>query len=103
MLLADYSKRLLLPESQFKDFKPPAPFIPESPSHHEQWIQACKTGAPTGANFAYSGALTEAVLLGNLAHLVGQPLDWDAANLRVTNVPAANELLRRDYRKGWSL
>ena len=33
----------------------------------------------------------------------GRELEWDAQNLRVTNVPEANELLRRDYRDCWAV
>lgn len=47
MLVADYGKRLLLPQSQFAGFQPPAPTIPPSVGHHREWIDACKTGSPT--------------------------------------------------------
>ena len=42
--------------------------------HHAEWIAACKTGSPTTCNFDYSGALTEAVLLGNVSYRSGKPL-----------------------------
>jgi len=41
------------------------------------------------------------VLLGDIALLTLKRLQWDAANLRITNDPVANELLRRKYREGW--
>jgi len=103
MVLADYGKHLLLPEDQFKDFKRPEPFIPKSPGHHAEWIDACKTGRPTPCNFEYSGALTEANHLGNVAYRLGRKLQWDAAALKVTNCPEAAALIRRPYRKGWTL
>jgi hypothetical protein len=28
---------------------------------------------------------------------------WDPAKFEITNVPEANQFLRRDYRKGWEL
>ena len=28
---------------------------------------------------------------------------WDPAKLEITNLPAANQFLRREYRKGWTL
>ncbi len=64
MLWADYGNYRLLPESDFAGYKPPEPTIPRSIGHHAEWIAACKTGSPTTCNFDYSGALTEAVLLG---------------------------------------
>ena len=103
MLLADYGRHLLLPEADFKDYKPPEPTIPTSIGHHKEWIEACKTGSPTTCNFDYSGALTEAVLLGTVAYRVGQKLDWDPVDLKATNCPEADRYLRREYRKGWTL
>jgi hypothetical protein len=103
MLFADYGSYKLLPESNFAGFKPPEPTIPNSIGHHAEWIAACKTGSPTTCNFDYSGALTEAVLLGDVSHRTGQKLEWDAASLKATNCPAAEQFLRREYRAGWTL
>ena len=103
MLLAGYTQRKLLPEADFKDFVPPKPTIPDSVGHHKEWVEACKSGATTTCNFDYAGAMTEAVLLGNVSYRVGQPLDWDAKNLKATNCPEAEKYLRREYRKPWKL
>jgi hypothetical protein len=103
MILADYGRNILLPEKSFTDFRRPAPTLPRSPGHHAEWIRACKTGQPTSADFQYSGLLTEANHLGNVAYRLGRKLEWDAENLCCTNVPAANPLIRRAYRKGWEL
>jgi hypothetical protein len=103
MLLADYGKHVLLPEEQFKDFKRPEPFIPESLGHHQEWIHACKTGAPTTCSFDYSGPLTEANHLGNVAYRVGKKILWDHVKVKVSNTPEAAHLIRREYRKGWKL
>jgi len=103
MLIADYNKHQLLPEEKFKDFQPPEPFIPDSLGHHQEWIQACKTGGPTTCNFDYSGALTEAALLCNVALRTGRKLTWDAKNLKAVGCPEADGFLRRPYRQGWTL
>ncbi|MSU71473.1 MAG: twin-arginine translocation signal domain-containing protein [Opitutus sp.] len=103
MLLSSYSKHVLLPEADFKDFARPAPFIPDSIGHHQEWIQACKTGGPTTCNFDYSGALTEANHLGNVAYRLGKKLVWDAEKLTATNAPDAARFIKREYRKGWTL
>ncbi len=103
MVLADYSKHVLLPEKDFQGFKRPAPTIPRSPGHHEEWLRACKNGGPTSANFEYSGWLTEANHLGNVAYRVGKKLQWDPKKLRATNAPEADHLIHRQYRKGWKL
>jgi len=103
MLLAGYSKWKLFPESKFADFQPPKRTIPDSIGHHKEWIIACKTGSPTTCNFDYSGALTEAVLLGNVAYRVGKKLQWDIVNLKAANCAKAEPYVRRRYREGWTL
>ncbi len=129
MLLASYGQRMLWPAEKFADFKPPEPNLPPSigaeiglrapwvaaykahpdwrrtaeVGHRAEWIAACKTGSATSCNFGASGPISEAVMLGSLAYRTGAKLDWDAANLRVTDSPAANALLRREYRPGWTL
>src|SRR5690606_17844332 len=103
MVLADYGRHMLLPEDRFKDFTPPPQTIPESLGHHLEWIHACKTGEPTTCNFEYSGWLTEANHLGNVAYRVGKKLEWDPVNLKATNAPEADKYIRREYRPGWNL
>ncbi|HEY2953023.1 MAG TPA: Gfo/Idh/MocA family oxidoreductase [Verrucomicrobiae bacterium] len=103
LLLAAYNKFVLLPEADFTDFKGPEPFIPRVRGHHEEWIEACKTGKPTGSNFDYGGALTEANHLGNVAYRVGKKLEWDPVKLQAKNCPEAERYIRKKYRKGWTL
>jgi predicted dehydrogenase len=103
MLLSDYGKHTLLPEEKFADFKRPDPFIPSSLGHHAEWVEACKTGAATTCNFEYAGWLTEANHLGNVAFRTGKNLEWNAAEMRATNAPEADQFLRREYRSGWKL
>lgn len=102
-LLSDYNRHVLMPEKDFAGFVPPQPFIANSIGHHKEWIQACKTGGPTTCNFDYSGALTEAALLGNVAHRAGCRIEWDSKNLRAKNCPAADEFIHHHYRRGWNI
>jgi len=103
MLLADYGKHVLLPEEKFRDFATPTPTIPRVAGHHQEWLDACKSGAKCSADFEYSGRLTEANHLGNVAYRLGRKIEWDAANLKCTGCPEADPLIRREYRKGWTL
>jgi hypothetical protein len=103
MIVADYNRRMLLPEKQFVDFTPPPKTIPDSVGHHEEWIRACKSGGPTTCRFEYSGPLTEVALLGNVAYRAQTALEWDAKSLKPTNTSAADAYLRRAYRRGWTL
>ena len=95
----------LIPESAMKDFKQPKKTIPRVEGTHEQdWIRASKERKQASAGFDYSGPLTEVALLGNVARrFPGKLLKWSAADLKVTNLPAANEWVRRPYREGWTL
>jgi hypothetical protein len=103
MIVADYNKHALLPEADFKEAKRPDPSLPKSPGHHAEWIQAAKTGTKSLADFAYAGPLTESNHLASIAYRVGKKLEWDSATLKANNAPEADALIRREYRKGWTL
>jgi hypothetical protein len=102
-MFADYGKYKLFPADKFAGFTPPKETIPNSIGHHAEWIKACKDGSPTTCNFDYSGALTETVLLGNVAYRLGKAIDWDAESLTATNAPEAASLVNKEYRAGWEV
>ena len=102
MMAADYGSYKLYPETEFTGYQPPPRTIPESIGHHREWVVACKTGTPTTCNFDYVGALSEAVLLGNVAFRAGKKLEWDPSKLQAVNCPEAACYLRREYRAGWT-
>ncbi len=103
MLLADYGKHLLLPEQDFKDYVTPKRTIPASIGHHAEWVHACKTGGPTTCDFDYAGALTESVLLGNVAYRAGKRIEWNPKTLKAKNCPEAEQFIHHKYRRGWSI
>ena len=71
-------------------------------NHMQNWIDACVNGGKANSDFAnYATPLAEIVMLGVIAKRTGKAIDWDAANMRITNDEAANELLRPHIRKGW--
>jgi len=91
----------LFPVEKFKDF--PLPAV-EQGHHWSIWAEACRNGGKPSADFDYSGPMTEAVLLGSVAvRFPNQTLNWSGAKLEFTNVKAANQHLRRTYRKGWEV
>lgn len=103
VLLADYGKHKLLPDEFAKGFQPPAPSIPKSVGHQQEWLAAIRGEGKTLCEFGYSGTLAEAVLLGNVAYRAGKPITWDGAAGKVTDVPEANQYVGRAVRKGWEL
>ena len=93
----------IIPEAKMQAYQRPVKTLPRSIGHRKEWIEACKGGQAAGANFDYSGPMTETVLLGNIALRTGEKLRWDSSNMKVTNVPEANNYISREYRQGWSL
>ena len=83
--------------------------------HAEEFVAACTQSGNTKSNFSLAGKLTEIVLMGNLAVYNAQQqqrgwdespprkLVWDGKNMRVVNRPDLNEIVKREYREGWTL
>jgi predicted dehydrogenase len=103
MLVADYGRRQLWPEEQFKEFTEPSRVIPDTIGHHKEWIEAIRGHGQTTCPFDYSGPLTETALLGNVAFRAGQRLEWDWKKLRATHCPEADAFVQHRYRKGWTI
>ena len=80
-----------------------------SVGHFKEWVEAIKGGPPAMSNFPdYATPLTETVLLGNLAVWVaangeGEKVEWDAKNLKATNVSGLESIIKPVYRKGYTL
>jgi predicted dehydrogenase len=101
-IMGTYGNNLrLLPDSLMENFELATVSPHKTMGHHREWVEACKTGGKTVSNFEYAAGLTELVHLGNLAIRAGQPIEWDSANMKITNVPEANQYLTRNYRAGW--
>ena len=110
LLMSDWEGWRMFPEERAKDYGTPPKKLERSPGHHQEWLNACKGGPAAGSNFDWAGPMTEAVLLGNVAlrsqlreDLTRRQLLWDAKQLAFSNHDAANQFLRREYRKGWSV
>jgi hypothetical protein len=104
MLVNDTSGWSIVPESKRTEIQQPAPFLPRVSDHKVEWLEAIKGGKAASSNFTdYSGHLAEVVLLGNVAIRTGSKIEWDGANLKAENCPAADPYIRREYRKGWDV
>jgi hypothetical protein len=101
----------LLPAKSFPDSGGPPRTLPRAPAHGEhgvpgherEWIRACKGGPAPYSCFDHSGPAIELLLLGNVASLVRQPLEYDPLALKIVNSPEADRLLRPEHRRGWTL
>ena len=100
----DYgAKFYLILNDKWTGFTAPKPYLPRSPGHHKEWVMACKGGSPAMSNFDYAAFLTEVVVLGNVALRLAKKIEWDGPNMKAVNCPEAEPLIRRQYRKGWSI
>ena len=91
----------LYPQEKYAEY--PKPELAER-NHYHHFIDAILGGEETTAGFAYSGPLTETVLLGALAtRLPDRELRWDAKKMELLGDPKASALLRRTYRTGWEV
>ena len=93
----------LLPKDKFEDFEGPPRSLPRTNGHEREWLNACKGGPPAMSNFDYAGRLAEFVLLGNVATLVGETIEFDPVAMKIVNNAEADQALRHEYRQGWSL
>jgi predicted dehydrogenase len=105
----DYGENwMLLPEGEHTNV--PDVEFEKSPGHFTEFHQSI-TGERKRAMSnidGYSGPLTETILLGNLAVWTaadgqGKKIEWDAEKLEATNAPEVADIIRRDYREGWSV
>jgi len=94
----------LLPDSLHKSYGKPAAKLPRIPyeNHEMNWVDAAKGKTAVSCPFEYAAKLTEVMLLGVVALKAGRRIEYDAANMRVTNVQSANQYLEREPRAGWS-
>jgi hypothetical protein len=70
-----------------------------------EWFRMIRGGAPAYSNFDIAAYLTEIILLGCVAMNVGvgKKLDWDGPKMRAKNNKDAEQFVKREYRKGWTL
>jgi predicted dehydrogenase len=76
---------------------------PAPNGHYREWVDACRTGGPTGSNFDYAAPMTESILLGIVAFRTGTRVQYDAKNMQAVNSPDADDYIQYHSRKGWKL
>lgn len=89
-----------------RDFTGPDPWLPRTGNIFEDWIDAIKNGKKSCNDFSVAAKLTEIMLLTNIAVLHQRSnitLEYDPVNMKITNLPEANDKFHYEYRSGWSL
>ena len=93
----------LLPASRWAEYKLPPQRLMRGVNHQQDWIRACKGGAPGVSDFAVATKYIEWLALGAIALRVPGKLMWDGKNRRFSNNEEANKLLKPYIRKGWEM
>ena len=57
------------------------------------WINSFKNNTQSPGSFLYTGPVTETILLGAVALRAGKKVEYDTANMKITNIPEANKFL----------
>ncbi|MCF7674449.1 MAG: Gfo/Idh/MocA family oxidoreductase [Akkermansiaceae bacterium] len=108
-LIADFESRMLLPVGDGGDLtylkhRTPETLLPPVGHFQRQWLDACRDPSrKTACDFEYSSNMIEQMLLGLVAHRVGEKLQYDPVAGKITNIPEANEFLGRKCREGWTM
>lgn len=119
-------KLLPLTKTEEVKLKPKYERVPDGANgHYAQWVEASIAGygkKELSSPFEIAGPLTEALCMANLALRAndirvlregtnnrydfpgrGMELVWDNKNMKVTNLDAVNQFVKRTYREGYSL
>ena len=109
----DYAQRYVLDgveDQQNVEFEA-SPGGTDDKGHFKEWVLAIQGGKQAKSNFPeYAGPLTETILLGNLAVAAapdagapGKKIEWNAKEMKPTNAPELERIVKREYRAGYSL
>ena len=95
----------IVPKDKHDKFPPPEKTIPRSKAGPKgDLLAAIKGGDEPSTSFDYAGPFTEFVLTGVMASRIGpgKPITWDVERM-AADVPEANAMVKRNYRKGWEV
>lgn len=94
----------ILPARKMKEYQGEK-MLPERERERRSntWAAAIKENKESPGSFIYAGPVTEAINLAAVALRAGKKVEYDSANMKITNDAEANKYLTREYRKGWEL
>lgn len=95
---------VLIPERRMKEYLG-GTTLPEEEAERgdDIWIDAFREKKQSPGSFLLAGPVSETINLAAVALRAKKKVLYDAAKMEITNIPEANALLRREYRKGWEL
>ena len=103
----DYgAEHVLLPKDKFKEVEKPKPTLPRSPGHFNEWVEAIKAERSRARRCRTSTTPAGSPRPCCWASSPSRPapaIEWDPVAMKAKNVPSADQFIRRDYRKGFSI
>ncbi len=97
-------KPVLLPESKMKSYMEGKPAIEDTVYRADDvWIDAFKEKKQSPGSFLLAGPISETINLGAVALRAKKKVLYNSEKMEITNMPEANQYLKREYRKGWEL
>ena len=88
------------------NFEGVKPWMPRTKNIYEDWVDAINNNKKAVSDFSWGSKVTEIMLLTNIALLTNDSeitLEYDSKNMRITNLPEANDYFHYEYRQGWTL
>jgi len=76
---------------------------PEPERRSDTWIRAIKGDQESPGSFLHAGPVHETINLGAVALRAKKRIEYNSKTKEISNLPAANKYLSRDYRKGWEM
>ncbi len=96
----------IVPKARMDEITSPPKTLPRPKHSFADFLNAVREGrTDTAASFEYGARLTEFAILGNLAQHAGKgnKVEWNGAEMKVTNLPELNRFVTREYRQGWKV
>ena len=101
-LLCDYgSREITINGVVMKDIESVPLTLTRSPCHQQNFVDAVKNRTQPESNLEYARQMTMPMHLGLISWRLGRELQWNARKEKFRHDKEANNLLSRQYRKGW--
>ncbi len=92
-------------ERKVREWEPPAgaKAVYRSPGHKEDWFEGIKTGKKTIMNIDAAVGVANLCVLGNLAFILGRPIQWDQGKQEIVGDAEARRMMSRPQRHPYHL
>jgi len=95
---------ILIPDSKMKSYLNGQALPKVEPERSDdKWIDAFREKKQSPGSFLLAGPISETINLGAIALRTRKKIIYDSAKMEITNLPEANQFLKREYRPGWEL